>query len=267
MRVPAVFIVTVMMSFCVPTFADGMQSPAQATATAESSAQELEAKGDAFRSQKDFNSALDMYRKATQKTPKNAVLWNKIGMVELQIGAMATGQERSYHFMIARDNFQKAVKLKKDYAEAVNNIGVIYFQQEQYKKAIKQYQKALDIRQSASFHSNLGSVYFAQKNYDLALKEYMEALRMDPDVFERTSATGISGRVGRPEDRANYAMMLARLYAQAGDVDHSILQIRNALENGYQQLDPLYKDADFAEVRKDPRFAELMANKPTPLPD
>ncbi len=267
MRVPAVSTLLALV-LCWPTVAaTGLQSPVQAQSTVQLNAQELEAKGDAFRSQKDFTSALEMYRRAAQKTPKNAVLWNKIGMVELQVGAMATGQERSYHFMIAKDNFQKAVKLNKDYAEAVNNIGVIYFQQEQYKKAIKQYQRALAIRQSASFHSNLGSVYFAQKKYDLALKEYMEALRLDPEVFERTSATGISSRVGRPEDRANYAMMLARLYAQAGDVDHSLLQIRNALENGYKQLDPLYQDADFAEVRKDPRFAELMANKPTPLPD
>jgi tetratricopeptide (TPR) repeat protein len=149
----------------------------------------------------------------------------------------------------------------------VNNLGVIYYQQEDYRKAINQYKKALAIRPTASFHSNLGSVYFAQKKFDDATKEFLEALRLDPDVFERSSATGILGRVSTPADRAKYAIMLAKLYAQLGDVDHALVQIRTALENGYKELEPLYQDEEFSSVRKDPRFAELMQNKPAALPE
>jgi tetratricopeptide (TPR) repeat protein len=225
-------------------------------------AQELESRGDALRTQKDYSAAAEAYSDAIRKAPKNPLLWNKLGMAKLQIGAGAQGNERTVYFNQARESFERAVKLKSDYAEAVNNIGVVYYQQGEYRKAIARYKRALEIRDSASFHSNLGSVYFAQKKLTLAMTEYLTAFRLDPEVFERSSATGLTGRVSRPEDRAKYAFLLARLYAQVGDVDHALGQIRTALENGYTELDPLYNDQEFATVRKDPRFVQLMENKP-----
>src|SRR5262249_38114865 len=154
-------------------------------------AQQLEARADAFRSQKDPVSALDSYSRAVAKDPKNAILWNKLGMTQLQLGASAQGLERTHRYGEARLDFERAVKLTKDSAEAVNNLGVVYYQQEDFRRAINQYKKALEIRPTASFHSNLGSVYFAQKKFAEATAEYYEALRLDPDVFERSSATGL----------------------------------------------------------------------------
>ena len=243
------------------------QAPEPTIPVSQMNAQQLEARGDAFRSQKDPVSALDSYTRAVGKDPKNAILWNKLGMTQLQLGASAQGVERMRRYGEARQSFERAVKLKKDYAEAVNNIGVVYYQQEDFRRAINQYKKALEIHPTASFHSNLGSVYFAQKKFPEATQEYYEALRLDPEVFERSSATGLLGRVSTPADRAKYAIMLAKLYAQLGDVDHSLVQIRRALENGYTELDPLYNDAEFSAVRKDPRFTELMQNKPAVLPE
>ncbi len=235
--------------------------------SADSAAQDIESRADALRSQKDYSAAARLYREALRKTPKNAIVWNKLGMTELVIGAGAQGFERTSQFNSARMDFERATKLKKDYAEALNNLGVVYYQQGDYRKAIRSYKAALIIRNSASFHSNLGSVYFAQKKLPLAMNEYMLALQLDPEVFERSSATGLIGRVSRPEERAKYAFMLARLYAKVGDVDHAITQIRTALENGYKELDPLYKDQEFAAVRNDPRFAQLMENKPPAIPN
>lgn len=244
----------------------GAQQNAQlSVSVSKMTAEQLEARGDAFRSQKDPVSALDAYTRAIGKAPKNPVLWNKAGMTQLVMGASSQNPERKRRYEEAKRDFERAVKLKKDYAEAWNNIGVVYFQQEDYRKAVSNYSKAVAIRPSAVFHSNLGSAYFAQKKFDEAMREYLEAVRLDPEVFEHSSATGLSGRVSTPDDRAKYAIMLAKLYAKMGDVDHSLVQIRRALENGYSELDPLYNDAEFASVRKDPRFAELMQNKPTPI--
>lgn len=260
--------VTAILFIAIPySRAIAQQAPEKTIPVTQMTAQQLEARGDAFRSQKDPISALESYNRAISKDSRNAVLWNKVGMIQLQLGASSQGTERFRRYAEARNDFERAVKLKKDYAEAVNNLGVIYYQQEDYKKAISLYKKALAIRPTASFHSNLGSVYFAQKKFEDATKEYLEALRLDPDVFERSSATGILGRVSTPTDRAKYAIMLAKLYAQLGDVDHALVQIRTALENGYSELEPLYQDQEFSNVRKDPRFAELMENKPTALPE
>ena len=47
-------------------------------------------------------------------------------------------------------------------ADACNNLGVIYYLEKKYGKAVKQYEQALKLRQdSGSFYSNLGAAYFS----------------------------------------------------------------------------------------------------------
>ncbi len=65
-----------------------------------------------------------------------------------------------------------------------------------------------------------------------------------------------------PEDRAHFDYVMAKLFAQAGNSDRSLQYLRKALEEGYKGIDAVYKDAEFAGLRKDPRFTELMAARP-----
>ncbi|HWR34619.1 MAG TPA: tetratricopeptide repeat protein [Clostridia bacterium] len=230
---------------------------AEPPAPSQMSSKELETKADAFRLQKEWNSALDYYNLAIKKDSKNAILVNKAGMTELQLGL----------YDQARRRFERAVKLDKKYAEAINNIGVAYYLRKDYRRAITQYRKALALRDEASFHTNLGAAYFDNKELKPAMAEYMRALQLDPEVFERTSLTGISAHVSKPQDRAEYAFMMARLYARFGDVDHAITQLKRARENGYPKLDDVYRDDEFAAVRQDPRFAELMGSETSAIPE
>jgi len=43
--------------------------------------------------------------------------------------------------------------------------------------------------------------------------------------------------------------------------------LRKAMEQGYKDINMVYKDAEFSVLRKDPRFAELMATKPPAIPE
>ena len=54
---------------------------------------------------------------------------------------------------------------------------------------------------------------------------------------------------------------MAKLYAKMGFSDRSLEYLRKALEEGYKDLKNVYKDTEFAELRKDKRFTELMATK------
>ena len=45
---------------------------------------------------------------------------------------------------LALENYQKAIKLKPDYAEAYYNCGIIYKELKQFDKAIENYEKQLN---------------------------------------------------------------------------------------------------------------------------
>lgn len=61
--------------------------------------------------------------------------------------------------------------------------------------------------------------------------------------------------------------MLAKLFAKQQDTDHSLLYLRRAMEEGYKQIDEVYKDPDFDGLRSDARFTQLMAERPPGIPE
>jgi tetratricopeptide (TPR) repeat protein len=89
---------------------------------------------------------------------------------------------------------------------------------------------------------------------------YQHALELDPDVFTRTSRGGVQAQLPSPEDRARYDYTVAKLYAKMGFSDQSLEYLRKAMENGYKDLKSVYKDVEFAQLRKSPKFTELMAS-------
>ncbi|MGI9103735.1 MAG: tetratricopeptide repeat protein [Terriglobales bacterium] len=226
--------------------------PPPANATAE----ELETKGDQLKLAKQFADALDYYRAASQKK-RSAAIFNKIGILELQ----------TLHLKEAEKSFNQAVKADRSAPEGYNNLGAVNYARKKYDKAIKYYKRALRIRETAaSFHSNLGTAYFEKKEYDKAAAEYRRALQLDPDIFDRNSQTGIAAHMVSLDDRARFSYQLAKLFATSGDLERSLLYLRRAMEDGYKGIDEVYKDKEFATLRKDPRFTELMAQKPASIP-
>lgn len=223
------------------------------------SSQQLEERADTLRAEKLYLDALDYYKAAEKsRKPHSAALFNKIGITELQM----------QRFHDADKDFHRALKADKKYADGYNNLGVIYYLQKKYGKAVKQYRNAIKLYdQSASYHSNLAAAYFSQKKFEVAMTEYARALQLDPDIFERTSQTGVAAQMSSPEDRAHYDYMVAKMYAQMGVAERSLLYLRKAMEEGYKGIDDVYKDSEFAGIRKDPRFLELMKARPPAIPN
>jgi len=221
------------------------------------SAEELEGRGDQLRSEKNYLDAIDYYQAAMVKTGGTASLMNKMGICDLML----------QRYREARKNFSRAVKTDHNHSDAYNNLGVVYYEQRDYGKAIKSYEKAVSLNAWASYYSNLGAAYFAKKQFDKAALSYSKALELDPDIFERTSRAGVQAQLPSPDDRARYDYVLAKLYAQMGIADRSLRYLKKAMEDGYKDIGNVYKDHEFTELRKDPRFSELMAAKTTAVPE
>jgi tetratricopeptide (TPR) repeat protein len=223
----------------------------------DATAQYLEKTGDELRARKSYLESMDYFRAALAKQP-SAQIYNKMGIVELQ----------TFHLPDAKKSFERAIKLDKKQADALNNLGVVYYEAKKFGKAIKYYDKAIDVRPDmASYFSNLGAALFSKKDFEKAGIAYAKALELDPDIFERTSRTGVAAQLPSPEDRARYEYLMARLYAKMGRTDDSLQCLRKAMEQGYKDINMVYKDAEFTALRKDPRFVDLMNAKPPAIPE
>ena len=224
----------------------------------DATADALEQQADLLRAQKLFLDALDYYHAALAKKANDSRLLNKIGITELLI----------QRYKEARKSFERAIHYNHAYADAYNNLGVVYYEAKKYGAAVKQYEKAIGKdNTSASFFSNLGAAYFSKRDFERAVAAYQHAMELDPSVFERTSRAGVQAQLPSPEDRARYNYTVARLYAKMGLSEQSLEYLRRAMEAGYKDLKNVYKDAEFAELRKSPRFTELMASKAPAIPD
>jgi tetratricopeptide (TPR) repeat protein len=222
------------------------------------SAEDLERRGDELRAEKSYFDALDYYHAALVKKPNNPQIYNKAGIAELM----------TQHYRDAGKNFDRAIHADRVYADAYNNLGVIEYEAKRYGRAVRRYKQAIKIQPaSASFFSNLGAAYFAEKNFVPAVTAYAQALQLDPNVFDRTSHTGVSAQLSSPDDRAHYDYVLAKLYAQIGSAERSLEYLKKAMEEGYKKVNDVYKDPEFAVLRKDTRFTQLMAAKPQSIPE
>ena len=218
----------------------------------DATAAALELEADQLRGDKLFLDALDYYHAALAKKKNDARLLNKVGITELMMQRLKE----------ARRSFEESIRADHEFADAYNNLGVIYYESKKYGAAVKQYERAIaKDGGSASFYSNLGAAYFAKREFERAVTAYQHALEMDPDVFGRTSRSGVQAQLPSPEDRARYNYTVAKLYAKMGFSEQSLEYLRKAMEDGYKDLKNVYKDVEFAELRKNPRFTELMASK------
>lgn len=204
-----------------------------------------EIRGDLAMAHQQYLQAIDAY---SQTPEENAVIWNKLGM--------------AYHHLFAVDearrDYQRALRLRPDYPEALNNMGAIYYAKKSYKKAIRYYEKAIHFDpKSAPIYSNLGTAWFARGKMKEGIEAYRTAFALDPKVFESDSALLVNESLPAHE-RALQDFCLARLFAASGRNDEAIEYLRKALDEGFTDRKKILEDETLASLRTTPQFAELM---------
>ncbi len=210
-----------------------------------------EIRGDLAMAHQEYLRAIDAYSQVPDKT---AVIWNKLGM--------------AYHHLFAVDearrDYERALRLRPDYAEALNNLGAIYYARKNYKKAIRYYRKAIAFDpQSATVYSNLGTAWFARGKTTDGIEAYRTAFALDPMVFASDSALLVNEGLDSHE-RALQDFCLARLFAASGRNEEAIDFLRKALDEGFSDRKKILADQTFASLRATPEFARLMIEQQKP---
>ncbi|MBV9085312.1 MAG: tetratricopeptide repeat protein [Acidobacteriaceae bacterium] len=212
-----------------------------------------ELRGDIYMARKMYREAIDMYR---QGPTDSAVLANKIGIAFHQM----------LQFDLAKKNYQRALKLDPKYAEAINNLGTVYYSEKNYRKAIGYYKRSLRYSpETASVYANLGAAYFARKDYKRASEAYEQALKLDPDVFEHHSGFGTLMQERTVTELATFHLYLAKTYAKSGANERALIYLRKALEEGVKDREKIPDLPEFASLKKDPAFQQLIQENPKPL--
>lgn len=236
--------------------APAMQTEVGPTKPLESmSVAELEERGDTLRARLAYTDALACYRAALRKDKKNASLYNKAGIAELQMKDLKSAQK----------DFKRAIKNDSNHASAYNNLGVVFYMKKSYPEAVTQYQKAIALdATNASYHSNLGTAFFSQNLVEKAMAEFVRAIELDPEILMRPArGAGASAQLATPEERAHYFFVLAKMYGARGDLDRCLQCLEKAKDGNYPRLNDVYKDKEFEAVRQDPRLQQIMAKPQT----
>jgi tetratricopeptide (TPR) repeat protein len=139
------------------------------------------------------------------------------------------------------------------------------YERKKFSKAIRAYKRAISVRGDfAPFYLNLGYAYFGQKDFEQSIASFRKALALDPtslDPSRSRTGTVIQDRSVSME-RGRFYYLLAKSFAEAGDVDRAILYLRKAREEGYADFNAAKKDPSFAIVLKNSEAQELFAPKP-----
>jgi len=210
-----------------------------------------EVRGDLAMAHQQYLEAINDY---SQAPAKSAVIWNKMGM--------------AYHHLFAVDearrDYLRALQLRPDYPEALNNLGAIYYAKKNYGKALKYYQRALRYDpKSAPIYSNLGTAYFARGKVNEGIQAYRNAFAIDPHFFESGSALLVNESLPAHE-RAEQDYCLAKLFAQSGKNEQAIEYLRKALNEGFTNRKKILEDQTLASLRATPEFSQLMAEQNSP---
>jgi tetratricopeptide (TPR) repeat protein len=154
----------------------------------------------------------------------------------------------------AAARYMEALRIKPDFAEAHNALGVVFFKQGRLHEAEIHYLEALRYKpRFAEAHSNLGTVLGMQGKTQEAVSEFLEALKISPDNAEVHYNLGFAladqGRDGEAAAQFHEALRIDPAYADAYNKLGNILLNRGKLGEAIAQYtEALHINPDFAEA-------------------
>ena len=132
--------------------------------------------------QREFENALALGNELERKFSGSPELQNILGAINAEIGK----------FDRAIGCYQKAVRIRPDYAEAYNNMGVALKATDQIILAVESYEKAIVAKpEYAGAYNNLGNILADKGDAQAASDKYRQALAIDPNFASAHNNLGL----------------------------------------------------------------------------
>ncbi len=167
--------------------------------------------GNAMAAEGNTRGGLQKLLQAAKLDPDNADIYQQIALVFRSLG----------DYQLSLIYFRKALELRPQFPEAVNNMGTVYLLMGDWNKAINCFKEAAaDIKYETPqyAYNNMGLAYFKMGDTQKAIANYETALRLSRSY-------------------AAVYLNLARLYEKKGDLIEAEANYREAIL--YRPKDPL----------------------------
>ena len=121
---------------------------------------------------KDYASAIELYKDASDKAPGFAALYCVLGDIYLSTG----------HFEEAIIEYKMAIWLDSFNIAAYRHLCRAYEEQGDYNQAIDIYEKLIAMAPNLpDLYSNLANIYYIKGEFDLAISNYQTAITLNPN--------------------------------------------------------------------------------------
>jgi len=189
----------------------------------------------------------------------NIILWSDVlkkypTNVPIAYNNRGNAYDDKEEYNQAISDYNQALKIEPDYADAYFNRGNTYYKKGEYEQALSDYNQVLNIDPNyAKVYTNRGNVYKDKKEYNQAISDYNQALEINPSDVKAYNNRGLAYYENGEYDKAisdyNQALRInpdyadvyyhrGNIYYQKGEYDKAISDYNQAL-----RINP-----DYAEV-------------------
>jgi Tfp pilus assembly protein PilF len=151
-------------------------------------------------------------QQAIQFNPENYRAWYQLGFIDSRTDKQA-----------AIADYEKAVSIQGNFAPVRRDLGMLYYEQQNYVEAAKHLGKAVELgMEDAPLYNFLGISYSRTKQFPRAIASYKEALKQDPDLAEAHLNLGFA------YEQVNRTTLAAHEYQRACELKQDVCQLIKA---------------------------------------
>ena len=176
--------------------------------------------------------AIKSYQKAAELEPNNPDIFTEMGRVYLAESDILAQQEKekesSENLKLAQENFEKAIKLKSDYAPAHFQIAMIHVREGKIQDAISKLEETQQVAPSdTGLAFQLGVLYYNVNQFDNARVQFERAVLLDPNYSNARYFLGlVYDRQGNENGAIEQFEKVAQLNPDNQDIQKILANLR-----------------------------------------
>ena len=153
--------------------------------------------------------------------PQDVKTWKTLAEAQ----SRAARLDASYR-SAALSSYRHVLELAPNDLEALRGVGNVYYDFEEYAKAIDYYQKYLALSpEDANVRTDLGTMYLYTNDADRAIAEYQTVLAKKPEFFQAYFNMGIAYQEKGESDKAQQALARAKAFTTDKNIQTRIDQV------------------------------------------